>query len=303
MNGVQIEFPFEPYPAKKQMMAKIIQSLRTRTNALLESPTGSGKSLAILCAALAWRNKQASEAANVKCHTENESTTQYNPPKIFIACRMHKQLAQLTNELRRNTRYRPAMAVLGSRDHLCIHEQIRDKEGGFKVDACKKSVEQNRCHYFERIRKLADHQSLTKGGENEIWDIEDLIHLGQEIRGCPYYAARALADKAEIIICPYNYLLDPVIRLNETDREFFKNGVYIFDEAYNLEDVARNAATVEVTEKQMVIMRFELHSLCNNNVLPDAHGRLLDVMEKLYNMTINPNHAYNIADNENMLSL
>lgn len=26
-------------------------------------------------------------------------------------------------------------------------------------------------------------------------------------------------------------------------------------------------------------------------------------MEKLYNMTINPNHAYNIADNENMLSL
>lgn len=47
--------------------------------------------------------------------------------------------------------------------------------------------------------------------------------------------------------------------------------------AHNLEDVARNAATVEVTEKQMVIMRFELHSLCNNNVLPDAHGRLLDV--------------------------
>lgn len=47
----------------------------------------------------------------------------------------------------------------------------------------KKSVEQNQCHYFERIRKLADHQSLTKGEENEIWDIEDLIHSGQEIGG------------------------------------------------------------------------------------------------------------------------
>ena len=43
MGGVYINFPYEkPYPAQMQMMSKIIASLKSKENALLESPTGSG---------------------------------------------------------------------------------------------------------------------------------------------------------------------------------------------------------------------------------------------------------------------
>ncbi|KAL0073827.1 hypothetical protein J3Q64DRAFT_1780169 [Phycomyces blakesleeanus] len=57
MAGVKIEFPFRAYKSQIQMMSMIVKALKNRENALLESPTGSGKSLAILCAALGKEKK------------------------------------------------------------------------------------------------------------------------------------------------------------------------------------------------------------------------------------------------------
>ena len=63
-GGVRINFPYEkPYPAQKQMMAKIIAALKNKENALLESPTGSGKSLALLCSVLGWVEKRTEEVS------------------------------------------------------------------------------------------------------------------------------------------------------------------------------------------------------------------------------------------------
>ena len=40
-------------------MSKVIAALRQRQNALIESPTGTGKSLSLLCSALAWQEAEA----------------------------------------------------------------------------------------------------------------------------------------------------------------------------------------------------------------------------------------------------
>ena len=46
----------------------------------------------------------------------------------------------------------------------------------------------------------------------QVHDIEDLAKIGKRNTACPYFAARHLADSAELIFCPYSYLLDPNIR-------------------------------------------------------------------------------------------
>lgn len=47
---------------------------------------------------------------------------------------------------------------------------------------------------------------------DQVHDIEDLARIGKRNTACPYFAARHLADSAELIFCPYSYLLDPNIR-------------------------------------------------------------------------------------------
>ena len=55
IGGVKIRFPYpKPYPAQTNMMKAMIKALKNQENALLESPTGSGKSMATLCAPLAF---------------------------------------------------------------------------------------------------------------------------------------------------------------------------------------------------------------------------------------------------------
>lgn len=60
----------------------------------------------------------------------------------------------------------------------------------------------------------------------EAWDIEELVSLGKKLKACPYYTARELIQDADIIFCPYNYLLDAQIRESVSRyvkiRAFFK---------------------------------------------------------------------------------
>ena len=58
------------------------------------------------------------------------------------------------------------------------------------------------------------------------------------MRACPYYAARELRETAQLVFCPYNYLLDPLVR-----RQMgidLTGHVVILDEAHNIEVVPSN---------------------------------------------------------------
>lgn len=60
--GHTVRFPRQPYGAQIVFMQRLITAIQNRNNALLEAPTGCGKTLAILCGALAWQSKAKHDA-------------------------------------------------------------------------------------------------------------------------------------------------------------------------------------------------------------------------------------------------
>ena len=90
--------------------------------------------------------------------TENKENADTNgskkPPKVprvYYATRTHSQIQQVVRELKR-TAYRPAMVVLGSRDHYCIHPSVR-KKGRNINEECKQLLERGgRSAACERTR-------------------------------------------------------------------------------------------------------------------------------------------------------
>ncbi|XP_038196403.1 ATP-dependent DNA helicase DDX11 isoform X2 [Arvicola amphibius] len=54
MGGVHFPFPFPPYPIQKDFMAELYKVLEAGKIGIFESPTGTGKSLSLICGALSW---------------------------------------------------------------------------------------------------------------------------------------------------------------------------------------------------------------------------------------------------------
>ena len=82
------------FSCKAQKIAiRIIKGLKQRQHVVLESPTGTGKSAAILCSVLAWQ----------RYHKKTEKPEKVS--QIIYCSRTHAQTAQIIESLRK-TPYR-----------------------------------------------------------------------------------------------------------------------------------------------------------------------------------------------------
>ncbi|MQL92246.1 hypothetical protein Taro_024871, partial [Colocasia esculenta] len=157
IRGIDVDFPFEAYDCQIVYMEKVIQSLQQRCNALLESPTGTGKTLCLLCATLAWRRSLGPFASewNVEMDSQTpdilpSSQGRSSYPIIIYTSRTHSQLKQVIRELKASN-YRPKMGVLGSREQMCIDEDVKMLRGRAQNNACHYLCKKRSCRHHIRV--------------------------------------------------------------------------------------------------------------------------------------------------------
>lgn len=84
VGDIHFPFPFTPYSIQKDFMAELYQVLEAGKIGIFESPTGTGKSLSLICGALSWlrdfeKKKRQEEARVLETETVPLSDGKHQP--------------------------------------------------------------------------------------------------------------------------------------------------------------------------------------------------------------------------------
>lgn len=166
-HGVKVLFPFaEPLAPQRQVMEGVVRSIVKKQCVLLESPTGTGKTQALLSASLAAQR-----------HLQEESGIF---SKIIFATRTIGQVRQLPAELRKNP-YKATSGPLASRKHLCTNDTVNKLSNGELSQRCRKMARS-----AEALRRSSDKE-------------EDEVEEDKVDQGCPLYHGIKTSQHAETV--------------------------------------------------------------------------------------------------------
>ncbi|GJY07901.1 fanconi anemia group J protein [Tanacetum coccineum] len=242
---IPIEFPFQPYDSQLSFMSRVIATLDRAErdghfHALLESPTGTGKSLSLLCSVIAWQKNHKAKLTALLHGSVSGFISKADPeamddpfgrgggfvPEAEPSGNMMPTLSDTNNMMLKKIR------GPGSRKRYCTNADVRGQDN---IDEkCKLLIKVSdrkniRCKEFLNAPMIRAHPSVRKGGCYEVHDIEDLVKVGEMVRGCSYFGAQGMAEVADIVFCPYNYIINPQIR--KAMEISVKGNIIILDEA------------------------------------------------------------------------
>lgn len=154
-------------------------------------------------------------------------------------------------ELKKSPYYNVNAAVLGSRDQLCLHPDLKELSNDQKIVECKSLIGKKECDFYETLDMNIPNEMATNS--NPILDIEELHQIGSDRGCCPYFMSLNRIEQADIIFMPHNYLfasdMQISLELGEFEKELRKkleNAIIILDEAHNVPNVCNDCTSTSV---------------------------------------------------------
>ncbi|EMD33187.1 hypothetical protein CERSUDRAFT_108361 [Gelatoporia subvermispora B] len=178
---------------------------------------------------------------------------------------------------------------LGARKQLCINDRLRARAGGELDEACRSLLSEKgdrRCPHLppmdDETRMLDLRDQILAAPK----DIEDLVLTGQASETCPYFGTRRAIPQAQLVLLPYNLLLQKTAR--EALGIDLTNQVVIVDEAHNLIPTLLSLSTTCLSFRTLSTARSQLSIYLNRfrTRLATAHSlhlmRLVGLLNALH---------------------
>ena len=268
-------FPHEqPREVQIPFMDQVYDTLKKKSQLLIQAPTGIGKTAAALSPALTYVIK------------ENPGATIF-----FLTSRNTQHLIAIDTlkEIKNKHKLDFVVVDLIGKKGMCAQSGIQLLTSGEFSEYCKDLREKSRCTFFNNLKfqnKMSPEAQhvLTKLKEKSPLHVEEITEMciGSDL--CPYEMACHMGKKAQVIVADYNYMINDHIRatlLSKINKDL-SDCIIIFDEGHNLPGRAREFMTSQTNTMLLDYAARETTNIGQSEIADDltAIKRLLEEMAK-----------------------
>ncbi len=237
-----LDFPYPYRPGQKELARSVYRCIVRKKNLFIQAPTGVGKTLSVLYPALKAMGEGMAE-------------------KIFYltARTIGRSVAEETLSVLREKGMYANSVTITAREKLCV----------LPSPACNPDDCPRARGHFDRVAG-AVYDLIC--GESLI-DRETILDYAERYQVCPFEFCLDISSWVDIVICDYNYVFDPNVRLKRYFSEG-NSGKYLFlaDEAHNLVPRAREMYSAALIKEDV---------LAAKRILAGRNRKLVKLLERL----------------------
>ncbi|VEU20151.1 DEKNAAC100957 [Brettanomyces naardenensis] len=230
-------------------MCDIKRCIDVGGNGVLEMPSGTGKTIALLALSVAYQMYYPEHRRIIYC-----SRTMSEIEKALI------ELGKLMEFRAKELGYVEDFRGLGltSRKNLCLHPIAGKEKKGVVVDEmCRRMTNgqlkekikageaniEDLCSFHEKLYEK-DPSNLIPPG---VYSFQQLLDYCKKEGTCPYFTVRRMMPLCNIVIYSYHYIIDPKVSVR-VSKDLSKDSIVIFDEAHNIDNVCIESLSMDITE-------------------------------------------------------
>ena len=217
-----LTFPYEDYrPGQRDMAVSVFRQLNNGGQLVLQAPTGLGKTIGTIFPAI--HALECSENQRIFYLSAKSSTQK-------IAESAVKDLMGNGGRLRSVT--------ITAKDKICFNQGV----------PCDSKYCQYAKGYYDRV-----HGAISDMlDQQDQFDRESIQKFALKHRICPFELSLDVSLEADLIICDYNYVLDPSVYLRQYFNSSCSDSLALVDEAHNLIDRGREMYSAEIEDAQIL---------------------------------------------------
>lgn len=224
-----LEFPFPYREGQRELAAGVYRTIARKKRLFIQAPTGVGKTISTVFPAV----KAVGEGLG---------------DRIFYltAKTVTRTVAEEAFRILRRNGLHMKTVTLTAKEKLCICEEAQ-----CNPDDCPYAK-----GHFDRIN-TAVYELLTEGPDE--LGREALLAQAHKHRVCPFELSLDTASWTDAVICDYNYVFDPNVRL----KRFFAEGIkgeylFLIDEAHNLVERGREMFSASLCKEDFLELKRKL---------------------------------------------